>query len=77
MVARIARLFGQTLPTDIRVAVETALDLKARLACLGAIGLGTKAALRHESRRHRGGNYGHHEYEDFSSPDFESPPVIV
>jgi hypothetical protein len=45
MVARIARLFGQTLPTDISVAVETALDLKARLACLGAIGVGTKAAL--------------------------------
>jgi hypothetical protein len=78
MVARIARLFGQTLPTDISVAVETALDLKARLACLGAIGVGTKAALLlRESRRHRDGNYGHHEYEHFSPPDFESPPVIV
>jgi hypothetical protein len=69
MVARIARLFGQALPTDISVAVETALDLKSRLACFGAIGVGAKAVLllRHESSRHRGGNYGHHEYEH-SSP---------
>jgi hypothetical protein len=75
----IARLFEEALPTDISVAVETALDLKSCLACLGAIGIGTKAALLlgHESSRHRGGNYGHHEYEHSSPPDFEPPPVIV
>ena len=76
MVARIARLFGQALPTDISVTVETALDLKSRLACLGAVCVGTKAALllRHESSRHRGGNYGHHEHEHSSPPDFKGDP---
>ena len=50
MVARIARLFGQALPTDIGATVETALDLKSHLACLSALSVGTKAALllRHE-----------------------------
>jgi hypothetical protein len=72
MVARIARLFGQALPTDIGATVETALDLKSRLACLSALSVGTKAALllRHESSRYRGGNYDHHEYEHSTPPRF-------
>jgi hypothetical protein len=72
MPARIARLLGQAVPTDISVTVETALDLKSRLACLGAVGVSTKAALllRRESSRYRGGNYGHHEYEHSSPPRF-------
>jgi len=44
MVARIARLFGQALPTDISVTVETALDLKVAPGLLG------RSLRRYESR---------------------------